>query len=103
MERFEETVAAGLMAAMGSADVLVAGAVRFVHKDVIVARAVAQEIGASLGACSTSPMPCLRAPPRLTENVAKWRGSAGARLGRRFEGFASAEGALSAHRRTQGT
>jgi 3-hydroxyisobutyrate dehydrogenase-like beta-hydroxyacid dehydrogenase len=41
--------ALGLVAAMGSADALVAGAGRFVHKDVIVARAVAQGIGASLG------------------------------------------------------
>jgi 3-hydroxyisobutyrate dehydrogenase-like beta-hydroxyacid dehydrogenase len=38
-----------LVAAMGSADALVAGAGRFVHKDVIVARAAAKEVGASIG------------------------------------------------------
>jgi hypothetical protein len=34
---------------MGSAAALIAGAGRFVHKDVVVARAAAREAGASLG------------------------------------------------------
>lgn len=38
-----------LVATMGSADALLDAAGRFVHKDVVVARAVAAEIGASLG------------------------------------------------------
>jgi len=38
-----------LVASMGSADALIAGAGRFVHKDVVVARAAAREAGASLG------------------------------------------------------
>ncbi len=38
-----------LVAAMGSADTLVQAAGRFVHKDVVVAQAVADELGAPLG------------------------------------------------------
>lgn len=39
-----------LVATMGSADQLLAAAGRFIHKDVVVARAVAAELGAPLGA-----------------------------------------------------
>lgn len=48
-----------LIAAMGSADALVAGAGRFIYKDVLVASAVADEMGASLGTIATVTAPLL--------------------------------------------
>jgi 3-hydroxyisobutyrate dehydrogenase-like beta-hydroxyacid dehydrogenase len=48
-----------LIAAMGSADALVAGAGRFIYKDVLVASAVADDMGASLGAIATVTAPLL--------------------------------------------
>ena len=48
-----------LIAAMGSAEALVTGAGRFIHKDVLVASAVAAEMGASLGAFATVTAPLL--------------------------------------------
>jgi 3-hydroxyisobutyrate dehydrogenase-like beta-hydroxyacid dehydrogenase len=48
-----------LVAAMGSADTLVQAAGRFVHKDVVVARAVAEELGASLGTIEAVIAPLL--------------------------------------------
>jgi 3-hydroxyisobutyrate dehydrogenase-like beta-hydroxyacid dehydrogenase len=48
-----------LVAAMGSADGVVRGAGRFVHKDVVVAQAVADEIGASLGTIAAVAAPLL--------------------------------------------
>jgi 3-hydroxyisobutyrate dehydrogenase-like beta-hydroxyacid dehydrogenase len=50
-----------LIAAMGSAEALVAGAGRFIYKDVLVASAVADEMGASLGAIATVTAPLLEA------------------------------------------
>lgn len=48
-----------LIAAMGSADALVAGAGRFIYKDVLVASAVADDMGASLGTIATVTAPLL--------------------------------------------
>ena len=48
-----------LIAAMGSADALVAGAGRFIYKDVLVASAVADDLGASLGTIATVTAPLL--------------------------------------------
>jgi 3-hydroxyisobutyrate dehydrogenase-like beta-hydroxyacid dehydrogenase len=48
-----------LIAAMGSAEALVAGAGRFIHKDVLVASAVAAELGASLGTIAAVTEPLL--------------------------------------------
>lgn len=48
-----------LVAAMGSADALVAGAGRFIYKDVLVASAVANDMGASLGTIATVTAPLL--------------------------------------------
>jgi 3-hydroxyisobutyrate dehydrogenase-like beta-hydroxyacid dehydrogenase len=48
-----------LIAAMGSAEALVAGAGRFIHKDVLVASAVAEDLGASLGTIATVTAPLL--------------------------------------------
>jgi 3-hydroxyisobutyrate dehydrogenase-like beta-hydroxyacid dehydrogenase len=50
-----------LIAAMGSGEAVVAGAGRFIHKDVVVASAVAQELGASLGTIATVTAPLLDA------------------------------------------
>jgi 3-hydroxyisobutyrate dehydrogenase-like beta-hydroxyacid dehydrogenase len=48
-----------LIAAMGSAEALVAGAGRFIYKDVLVASAVAAELGASLGTIAAVTEPLL--------------------------------------------
>ena len=48
-----------LVAAMGSADALVAGAGRFIYKDVLVASNVADDMGASLGTIATVTAPLL--------------------------------------------
>ena len=48
-----------LVAAMGSADQLVAGAGRFIHKDVVVARALAAQLGAPLGSLDDVTGPLL--------------------------------------------
>jgi 3-hydroxyisobutyrate dehydrogenase-like beta-hydroxyacid dehydrogenase len=48
-----------LVAAMGSADTLVQAAGRFVHKDVVVAQAVADELDASLGTIGAVTAPLL--------------------------------------------
>jgi 3-hydroxyisobutyrate dehydrogenase-like beta-hydroxyacid dehydrogenase len=54
-----------LVAAMGSGDALVRGAGRFVHKDILVAQAVAEEIGAPLGTIGAVTGPLLeRTRPR---------------------------------------
>ena len=54
-----------LVAAMGSGDALVQGAGRFVHKDVLVAETVAEEIGAPLGTIGAVTGPLLeRTRPR---------------------------------------
>jgi hypothetical protein len=44
---------------MGSADALVAGAGRFIYKDVLVASAVADDMGASLGTIAAVTAPLL--------------------------------------------
>lgn len=48
-----------LITAMGSAEALIAGAGRFIHKDVLVASAVAQELDASLGTLAAVTAPLL--------------------------------------------
>jgi 3-hydroxyisobutyrate dehydrogenase-like beta-hydroxyacid dehydrogenase len=48
-----------LLAAMGSADALVAAAGRFIYKDVLVASAVADDMGASLGTIASVTAPLL--------------------------------------------
>jgi 3-hydroxyisobutyrate dehydrogenase-like beta-hydroxyacid dehydrogenase len=54
-----------LVAAMGSADTVVQAAGRFVHKDVVVAEAVAAELGVSLGSLGAVTTPLLeRTRPR---------------------------------------
>jgi 3-hydroxyisobutyrate dehydrogenase-like beta-hydroxyacid dehydrogenase len=63
-----------LVAAMGSADALVAGAGRFIYKDVLVASAVAEDMGASLGTIATVTAPLLETTRPSEDDSAVRRG-----------------------------
>jgi 3-hydroxyisobutyrate dehydrogenase-like beta-hydroxyacid dehydrogenase len=54
-----QSFALDLIATMGSADQLVAAAGRFIHKDVVVARHVAEHLGVSLGTIDAVTEPLL--------------------------------------------
>ena len=56
------SAALDLVAAMGSADALVNAAGPFVYKDVLVAREVASQLGASLGTIESVTTRCSRQP-----------------------------------------